>query len=94
MSYIVLARGSAVKDLSYIVNVDGTSKAAANTPLQPDPEAYDEKGASPGRAWVGFSSSTSYFQFQQLGAIRLVPFCMEVEVSGHLVLDLSGWVHS
>lgn len=33
---------------------------------QPDPEAYDEKGASPGRAWVGFSSSTSYFQFQPL----------------------------
>jgi len=53
-------------DLSYIVNVDGTEKASANTPRQPDPEAYDEKGASPGRAWVGFSSSTSYFQFQSV----------------------------
>eukprot|EP00438_Fugacium_kawagutii_P034067 Skav205988 [mRNA] locus=scaffold2084:28356:34128:+ [translate_table: standard] len=39
------------EDLSYIVNVDGTEKASANTPRQPDPEAYDEKGASPGRAW-------------------------------------------
>ncbi|CAK9065505.1 BTB/POZ domain-containing protein [Durusdinium trenchii] len=53
-------------DLANIVNVDGTEKATANTPRQPDPEAYDEKGASPGRAWVGFSSSTSYFQFQPL----------------------------
>lgn len=53
-------------DLANIVNVDGTEKATANTPRQPDPEAYDEKGASPGRAWVGFSSSTSYFQFQSV----------------------------
>ncbi|CAJ1382713.1 unnamed protein product [Effrenium voratum] len=53
-------------DLAQVVNVDGTQKASANTPRQPDPESYDEKGASPGRAWVGFSSSTSYFQYQSV----------------------------
>ena len=40
--------------------------SVAVTWRQPDPESYDEKGASPGRAWVGFSSSTSYFQYQRL----------------------------
>eukprot|EP00930_Biecheleria_cincta_P003993 TRINITY_DN10489_c0_g1_i1.p1 TRINITY_DN10489_c0_g1~~TRINITY_DN10489_c0_g1_i1.p1 ORF type:complete len:2442 (+),score=348.99 TRINITY_DN10489_c0_g1_i1:330-7655(+) len=53
-------------DLAWAVNVDGTGKATASTPRQPDPGAYDENGASPGRAWVGFTSSTSYFQFQSV----------------------------
>merc|ERR1719506_2158469 len=35
-------------------------------PEAPDASAYDEGGGAPGRAWVGFTSSTSYSNWQSV----------------------------
>lgn len=59
-------------DLAYVVQVDGTLSYKEDAPTQldadgqPNPDAYDELGSSPGRAWVGFTSSTAYFQYQSV----------------------------
>jgi len=53
-------------DLAQVVGVDNFEKYQADPPMQPNKSAYDELGSTPGRAWVGFTSSTSYSQSQSV----------------------------
>lgn len=51
-------------DLVRILGPDPTETAQASPPKAPSVSAYDDP--SPGKAWVGFTSSTSYRQWQSV----------------------------
>jgi len=53
-------------DLVGIVNPDATSTIRADPPVAPNSSAYDEGGQGPGKAWVGFTSSTTYYSWQSV----------------------------
>eukprot|EP00929_Paragymnodinium_shiwhaense_P086222 TRINITY_DN4674_c0_g2_i1.p1 TRINITY_DN4674_c0_g2~~TRINITY_DN4674_c0_g2_i1.p1 ORF type:complete len:2877 (+),score=580.25 TRINITY_DN4674_c0_g2_i1:257-8887(+) len=51
-------------DLFTIVKPESTESIQADPPVPPNISGYDEGGNMPGRAWIGFTSSTSYSQWQ------------------------------
>lgn len=53
-------------DINYIVQIDNFDFWRADPPSAPNKTAYDEGGGYPGKAWVGFTSSTNYFQSQSV----------------------------
>jgi len=53
-------------DLNNVAKIDRFELWRANPPLPPNITAYDEAGGYPGKAWVGFTSSTNYYQSQSV----------------------------
>jgi hypothetical protein len=51
-------------DINRVAKIDGMYNYQADPPMPPSEDAYDESGGTPGRAWVGFTSSTSYSHWQ------------------------------